>query len=81
MASTSFMFMLVWVPEPVCHIDSGNSPGCFPASTSSAEAIMAFAFSTGSKFKSRFTTAAARLTVASATINSVGMRSVEMWKW
>ena len=24
MASTSFMFMLVWVPEPVCQTESGK---------------------------------------------------------
>ena len=36
LASTSFMFMLVWVPLPVCQTTSGNSSSCRPASTSSA---------------------------------------------
>ena len=41
LASTSFTFMLVCVPEPVCQTTSGNSSSCWPASTSSAAAMMA----------------------------------------
>ena len=30
LASTSFMFMLLWVPDPVCQTASGNSSGWLP---------------------------------------------------
>ncbi len=40
---TSFRFMLVWVPEPVCQITSGNSPDSLPSITSCAASTMAFA--------------------------------------
>src|SRR5712692_5716666 len=81
LASTSFMFMLVCVPEPVCQTTSGNSPSCFPASTSSAAAMMAFALSAGRSPSSRLTTAQARLTLASAWMTSGAMRSPEMRKF
>ncbi|CCK02452.1 Binding-protein-dependent transport systems inner membrane component [Cronobacter sakazakii 701] len=79
-ASTSFMFMLVWVPEPVCQIASGNSCGCAPSSTSSAALMMASPRSAGSKPRSILTFAAARLVSASAAISAVGIFSVEMRK-
>ena len=41
LARTSLTFMFVWVPLPVCHTTSGNSPSHRPASTSSAAATMA----------------------------------------
>ena len=75
------MFMLVWVPEPVCQTDSGNSSSCLPASTSSAAATIASAFFASSMPSSRLTTAALRFTSASARISSGGMRSPEMSKW
>src|SRR5450830_1729600 len=75
------MFMLLWVPEPVCQIDRGNSWGCLPAITSSAAAMMAAAFFSSSLPKPWLTLAQARLTAANATTSSAGMRSVEIWKW
>ena len=53
LASTSFMFMLVCVPEPVCQTESGNSPACAPASTSSAARAMASASGASSRPSSR----------------------------
>ena len=35
-AITSFTFMLVWVPLPVCHTRSGNSSSSRPSATSRA---------------------------------------------
>ena len=80
MASTSFMFMLLCVPEPVCQTASGNSPSCLPASTSSAAATIAALFFASSVPSARLTTAALRLTRASARISSIGIFSVEMSK-
>ncbi len=80
MASTSFMFMLVWVPEPVCHTTSGNSASCIPASTSSAAATIASAVAGSSAPSARFTVAQARLTSASARTSSGGIRSPEIRK-
>ena len=78
--STSFMFMLVCVPDPVCQTESGNSPSWRPASTSSAAAAIAAAFAASSNPSRRFTSAAQRLTSASARSSSRGMRSVEIAK-
>ena len=75
------MFMLDWVPLPVCQTRSGNSSGCSPASTSSAAAAMASAFSSASRPRSRFTRAAAFLTSASAATISRGIRSPEIRKF
>ena len=61
LASTSLTFMLVCVPEPVCHTTSGNSSSCFPARTSSAAATMAEALSWSSRPMRWFTTAQERL--------------------
>ena len=80
LASTSFMFMLVWVPEPVCQTESGNASGCWPASTSSAACAIAAAMGASSRLSSPLTWAHARLTRASAISSAWGMRSVEMWK-
>ena len=80
LASTSFMFMFVCVPEPVCHTESGNSPACAPASTSSAACAIAWASGVSSKPSSPLTRAATRLTRASAISSGSGMRSVEMRK-
>src|SRR5450830_1056925 len=80
LASTSFMFILLCVPDPVCQTASGNSLGCLPASTSSAACVMATAFLPLNKPRSRLTWAAARLTVARAAISSGGIFSVEIWK-
>jgi hypothetical protein len=80
LASTSFMFMLVCVPEPVCQTTSGNSSGHLPARTSSAASRMARAFSGVSRPRDSFTAAQARFTQASAWISSAGMRSPEILK-
>ena len=74
------MFMLLCVPEPVCQTESGNSPSCLPASTSSAAAAIASAFFGSSVPRPRLTTAALRLTSARARISSGGIFSVEMSK-
>ena len=79
-ASTSFMFMLVWVPEPVCQTASGNSASCLPAITSSAAAAIARALRSSRTPSCRLTIAAQRLTSASARMSSRGIRSVEMSK-
>ena len=74
------MFMLVWVPDPVCHTTSGNSSSCPPASTSSAAAMIAPAFAGSSEPSARLTVAHARFTSASARRSSNGMRSPEIRK-
>ena len=79
-ASTSFMFMLVCVPEPVCHTSNGNSSSCLPAITSCAAAMIASACLPLSKLRSRFTLAAAALINANARNNSTGMRSWDILK-
>ena len=43
LAMTSFTFMFVWVPLPVCQTTRGNSASCLPAITSSAAAMIALA--------------------------------------
>ena len=80
LASTSFMFMLVWVPEPVCQTTRGNSSSCAPAITSSQAATMAVVRVASSKPRLWFTYALARLTWASARMSSGAMRSPEMAK-
>ena len=81
LASTSLMFILLCVPDPVCQTDNGNSSRCWPASTSSAACTMAVAFSSLSNPRSRLTSAAARFTAASARMSSRGICSVEIWKY
>ena len=80
-ASTSFIFMFVWVPDPVCHITNGNSFSWQPSITSSAAWMMAVAISVLSKPKSLFTLAATRLTRASALISAYGIFSFEILKF
>src|SRR5712692_8023645 len=80
-ARTSFMFMLVCVPLPVCHTASGNSPSCLPVMTSSAASMMALAFFGSNNFSSRLTCAAARFTWASALISCGGIFSVPILKF
>ena len=81
LAITSFRFMLVCVPEPVCQTTSGNSSGCRPSSTSSAAATIAPVFRSSSSPSARFTTAEARLTSANARMISRGCCSPEMAKF
>src|SRR5262245_27910215 len=80
LASTSLTFMLLCVPEPVCHTTSGNSASWRPASTSSAARSIASAFSFGRRPSSALTRAAAFFTSASAWITASGTRSLEMRK-
>ena len=40
LAMTSFTFIFVWVPEPVCQTFRGKWLSCFPLITSSAALIM-----------------------------------------
>ncbi|KFB73046.1 MAG: hypothetical protein AW09_001733 [Candidatus Accumulibacter phosphatis] len=80
LASTSFTFMLLCVPDPVCQTESGNSCAWRPASTSSAAAAMAPALSAGSSPSSPLTRAAAALTATSARTRSSGRRSLEIEK-
>ncbi len=60
------MFMLDWVPEPVCQTTRGNSSSNLPCTTSAAAVEMASASVRSSLPRSLFTRAAACLTIASA---------------
>ncbi|CFU04659.1 Uncharacterised protein [Bordetella pertussis] len=80
LASTSFMFMLLCVPEPVCQTDSGNSSGHLPAITSSAARMMASATCGSSSPSSALTLAAARFRRAMAATSGTGIFSVEIAK-
>ena len=80
LARTSFMFMLLCVPDPVCQTaKGGNSASCRPARISPAASAMAAAWSS-MRPRSRLTQVQDCLTSASATISSFGMRSPEMAK-
>ena len=79
--STSFMFMLDWVPEPVCQTTSGNSSSYLPCTTSAAAAAMASARRGSSLPRSLFTRAAACFTMASAWTSGSGIRSSPMRKF
>src|SRR5207253_2728372 len=81
LASTSFMFMFVCVPEPVCQTTSGNSPSCLPAITSSAASMIALPFFGSRTRRSMFTCAAARFTCASAVISAGGIFSLLIRKF
>ena len=76
-AMTSFMFMLLWVPEPVCQTTSGKCPSSLPARISSAACRIASHFSAVifAGFSSRFASAAAFFSTAKARIISSGMFS------
>ena len=72
LASTSFMFICVWVPEPVCHTGSGKCASCWPAITSSAADTIAAASDTSSRPSSALAPAAAALTCANAVNQGQG---------
>src|ERR1043165_9219784 len=72
--------MLLCVPDPVCHTESGNSASWRPASTSSAARWIASALPFSRRLSSALTAAAAFLTRARAWITASGMRSPEMRK-
>ena len=80
-AMTSFTFMLVWVPEPVCHTLSGKAPAWAPDRISSAAAQMSSALAGSSTPSSALATAAQRLRTANARITSGGMVSVPILKF
>src|SRR5262249_26684776 len=67
--------MLVWVPEPVCHTTRGKWSSSLPSITSCAARAITSARRASSRPSSRFTSAAARLTMASARMIGCGMRS------
>jgi hypothetical protein len=79
-ASTSFTFMLVWVPDPVCHTTSGKWSSSLPESASSAASMMARAFFSPSAPSSMFTFAAAFFTSTWACTTSSGIVSPGKWK-
>jgi len=81
LAITSLAFMLVCVPEPVCHTYSGNSASSLPSMTSSAARTMAASFHSGSRPASAFTCAAAFFTMPKARTTPRGIRSSPMEKW
>ena len=81
LASTSFMFMLDCVPEPVCQTTSGKSASCAPASTSSAASQMRSRASGARRPRRALARAAAFFTSANARTISCGMRSVPMGKF
>ena len=64
LAMTSLTFMLVWVPEPVCHTYKGKWSSSEPSITSSAAATIRSAMAGSSEPASRFTSAAAFLRMA-----------------
>src|ERR1700728_4095626 len=68
-ARTSFMFMLVDVPDPVWYTSIGNSPSHRPAATSWAAVAMASAIFLSSVFSRAFSRAAAPLMAARAEIS------------
>ena len=78
---TSFAFMLVCVPLPVCQIRSGNSASSAPLATSSAAWMMRPARRSSSLPRSRFTAAEAPLRIPKARIRDLGIVSVPMSKW
>jgi hypothetical protein len=77
---TSFTFMLVCVPLPVCQMRNGNWSYSLPAITSSAACTISFAFSAGNLPRSWFTRAQAFFSVPNARIISGGMVSRPMLK-
>jgi hypothetical protein len=62
LVSTSFTFMLLCVPDPVCHTTRGNSSSCRPASTSRTASPIAAALAASSSPSVTFTCAATPFT-------------------
>ncbi|SOY66075.1 Binding-protein-dependent transport systems inner membrane component (fragment) [Cupriavidus phytorum] len=81
LAMTSFRFMLVCVPEPVCQTESGNSSGQRPSMTSAAACSMACASSGRSTPSSPLARAAHSFRMAKASISAGGIFSVPMRKF
>src|SRR6478609_5214551 len=78
---TSFTFMFVCVPEPVCQTKSGKWSSSLPAITSSAASTIGSHVSRGILPRSQFTSAAAFLSTAIARITAGGIRSSATEKW
>ena len=78
---TSFMFMLVDVPEPVWNTSIGKWSSHWPRATSAAESWIARATSSGSTPSSWLTTLDAPLIDASAPISARSIRSPDTGKF
>ena len=74
-AITSLTFMFDCVPEPVCQTRSGNSSARVPSATSCATRTMRSRLSGGSRPRSAFTSADARLRMPNARTIPGGIRS------
>ena len=81
LAITSFAFMLLWVPEPVCQTTRGKWSSRAPAITSPAAWSIARPSPASSRPASTFTRAAACLMMPSARISGAGMRSPPILKF
>ena len=79
-AMTSFMFVLVEVPEPVWYTSIGNCSSWRPSATSRAAAAIACAFAASSSPSPWLVSAAASLISASARRKRRGMRWPEIGK-
>ena len=73
--TTSFTFMLLWVPEPVCQTLSGNSASSRPSATSRAALTIRSRSSGARPPNSAFASAQAALSRPNAWITGSGMRS------
>ena len=78
---TSFAFMFVCVPDPVCHTRRGKCSSSLPSMTSSAALSIRRALSGGSFPNSSLTRAAAFFRSPSARTISRGITSNPMLKW
>ncbi len=78
---TSFTFMLLWVPEPVCHTTSGKWSSSWPAITSSAARSIHSPSSGERPPLATFTAAQAFLIVARARTTAVGIGSQPIGKF
>ena len=87
LAITSFTFMLVWVPEPVCQTFRGNSGSKRPDATSSAAATIKPVSSGSSLPLAAFTSAQAALSWPKAWTTARGMawpkgkKWIDRWVW
>lgn len=81
MASTSLVFMLDEVPDPVWKTSTGNWSSQRPSTTSAAASWMAAATSGSSTFSSAFTLAAAALILARASMWARSKRWPETGKF
>ena len=81
LAMTSLVFILVWVPLPVCQTTSGKWSSRSPLITSCVASKIVFALSLSSKPNSAFTFATDCFTIPSAQIISLGNRSPPILKF